>query len=359
MKQMAKILLSLSVMAVMACGSSRVTPDAGLAKDGGAGTGGSTGTGGSAGTGGSVGTGGSAGTGGSTGTGGGTGAAQEVSVAGAKGLTYPAHVLLKGVVVTAVANNYLATTGSCASAGGWYASFYVADVASPENGIFVFKHCSDSPAVFQPVVGDLLTIDGFVGFQKKYVEREGYRVMIKSQYDFTAAPHTGALPLTITKTGSMAPLADNQAPAGFGDAQGGAVQANKSLGGTRVHIPGPLTITSATPTAFKRISAVPNDNTYFGFEVTGGVLVNNFKTYKSFDDGGTPACDYRGNVADGGSVTFANGISGVWDTYTHAPCTDGGTSSSCYAADGLIPGVDGGKYTYVLYPMNCNVDLAQ
>jgi hypothetical protein len=116
-------------------------------------------------------------------------------------------------------------------------------------------------------------------------------------------------------------------------------------------------LTNANPSALKRISASANDSVHFGFEVTGGVLVNNYKTYGSTQDGGTKRCDWRALANDGGTVRFPNGIRGVWDTFTHAPCADGGTSSSCFRDAGVVPGTDQ-THTYVLYPQDCDQDLA-
>lgn len=90
--------------------------------------------------------------------------------------------------------------------------------------------------------------------------------------------------------------------------------------------------------------------------------MNNYKTYRGFGDGGV-GCDWRAVAGDGGTVTFPNGVSGIWDTYAHAPCVDGGTASGCFATKAFVPGTvgaDGGavNYTYVLYPMDCANDLA-
>ncbi len=46
-------------------------------------------------------------------------------------------------------------------------------------------------------------------------------------------------------------------------------------------------------------------------------------------------------------------VSGVWDSYTDNACVDGGIMSSCFKADGNVPGTDAG-YTHVLYPMSCS-----
>ena len=64
-------------------------------------------------------------------------------------------------------------------------------------------------------------------------------------------------------------------------------------------------------------------------------------------------CVWRGSAYyDGGTIIFPNGITGIWDTYTHAPCNDGGTSTSCLHANGYVPGT-ANDYTYAIYPRDC------
>jgi hypothetical protein len=144
-----------------------------------------------------------------------------------------------------------------------------------------------------------------------------------------------------------------QVPITFGGA--GAFRAEPAHVGARVKIDGPLTIANPSPEAFRRISAVPNDTRYFGYELSNGVLVNNFRVFEGarLEDGGVSHCDLRAAVLDGGTVTFPNGIIGVWDTYTHASCVDGGTDSQCFKNRGNVPGTDAGNYTNVLYPTDC------
>jgi hypothetical protein len=90
------------------------------------------------------------------------------------------------------------------------------------------------------------------------------------------------------------------------------------------------------------------------------VLVSNYKTFGVTLDGGSSRCDWRNVVTDGGTVSFPNGIRGVWDTYSYVPCTDGGftfadggTSTDC---TGYVPGT-ANNYTYILYPQDCATDL--
>jgi hypothetical protein len=99
--------------------------------------------------------------------------------------------------------------------------------------------------------------------------------------------------------------------------------------------------------------------------VTGGLLVSNRNTFGSSPtDGGPARCDWQALVRnDGGTVTFPEGIRGVWDTYSFAPCADGGTDVlGCFRNEGRVPGTeqpDGGynRFTHVLIPQNCDQDL--
>ncbi len=165
---------------------------------------------------------------------------------------------------------------------------------------------------------------------------------------------------------------DNEVPTGFGNANAGATKANAEYGGARVHIPGSLTITNANPPALKQHPEDADSGVYLGFEVTGGVLVSNYKTFGVTLDGGSPRCDWRNVVNDGGTVSFPNGIRGVWDTYSYVGCSadgiaadggfitpDGGSSSTCYFSyrdAGVVPGTNQ-DYTYIVYPQDCATDL--
>lgn len=321
------ILLGVSLAAV-GCGPARPKPDAGV--DAGGNNGNDAGN-----------------VGGSDG--GVDGGIREVTIDQAKNATFCTENLrLRGVVVVAVDDSYKG------SQGDYDTQFWVVDPANPTDGIMVDKFFTDTPGTYNPQVGDVLDIDGYLGTESKYEDRIGYRFIIKSQFG-CQAPANGML--KITKVTTATPPNDNTAPSGFGNAQGGTVKANPELAGTRVHVPGPLTLTDPNPPAFKRVSNKPGDTVHFGFEVTGGILVNNYKTFGTTEDGGTERCDYRAFANDGGTVTFPNGIRGVWDSFTHAPCADGGTSLSCYKNAGHIPGTDAG-YTFVLYPQDCANDFA-
>ena len=78
--------------------------------------------------------------------------------------------------------------------------------------------------------------------------------------------------------GTRVPLAALTVPATFG-AQG-AIRAEPSYLGARVRLPGPISVSNIYPSALKRISALPNDTRYFGYELSNGVLVNNFRTFE-------------------------------------------------------------------------------
>ncbi|MHB8872250.1 MAG: hypothetical protein ACYC8T_01055 [Myxococcaceae bacterium] len=256
------------------------------------------------------------------------------------------RVVVRGVVVAAIDDTFKGGQGD------YISQFWVVDPANPGEGIWVDKYFTDLPGPYNPVVGDVLDIDGYFGMRSKFDDRVGYRFSLKSQFACAGNP-TGKL--SITKTGTTSAPVDNVVAAGFGNADGGWVKANPERAGTRVHIPGPLVITDPNPTAFKRIFG---SSLYYGFEVSNGILVNNSKTYgTSPTDGGRPRCDWRAFALDGGAVSFPNGISGVWESYTHAACYDGGTSSSCKKDAGVVPGTTA-NYTFVLYPQDCETDFA-
>jgi hypothetical protein len=317
--------------------------------------------------------GGATGGGGGT-TGGGTGGGTQgdggvpSTIAAAKMATFPSKVALTGVVVTAVSfARASAATTTCAgsSSKGVNASFWVADPSSAEQGIWVSKFRCDENVDYFPVVGDVLNISGIIGFNSSFAQQEGYRVMVKSEFDFIPSKPSGYVcaptstppcePLVITKTGTMAPLPVVSKPITFGG--NGAIRTEQALRGVRIKIEGPLTVGNLNPEALHRVSALgANDTRYFGFELSNGVLVNNFRTFEgaTLEDGGVSHCDVRNIVGDGGTVTFPNGIIGVWDTYTMSSCTDGGTSlTSCFNNKGTVPGVPDSGYTNVLYPTDC------
>ncbi len=328
----------------------------------GGGTGGSTGGG----TGGSTG-----GSGGSIGGGSGGGTVSDGGVAttitAAKGSTYPAKVALQGVVVTAVSFARKSTSTCAGTTPGVNASFWVADPSNSEIGVWVEKFHCDGDVEYFPQVGDILNVSGVIGFESNFQHQEGFRVMVKSQYDYISGKPQGYVcaatstppcePFIVTKTGSMAALPVPSKPITFGGGSG-AIKAEQGLRGARIKIDGPLTVADINPNFMHRVSALgAADNVYYGFELSNGVLVNNFRTRDgaALEDGGISHCDVRWIVGDGGTVTFPNGIVGVWDTYTMSPCEDGGTNPYCGRnIKGFVPGADAGvTYTNVLYPTDC------
>lgn len=289
------------------------------------------------------------------------------TIGAAKGAKFPALVDLKGVVVTAVsfAAPSVNSTSNCfdSATKGVTASFWVADPNAAHSGIFVKKYRCDKPYDYVPAVGDVLDLKGYIGIEESFdIDREKKRFVVKQQFDFIfpTKPARCELslncqPLDINKTGTVAALPDNQVDATFGE--GGAVKANSNYSGSRVKITGPLTLSDPRPLALKRVSLVPGDDRYFGFQLSNGVLVNNFLTYATFaadggllEDGGTSGCDYRLVALDGGTVSFAS-VSGIWDSYTYLGCVDGGIDSRCFK-NYSVPGTDAGT-TNVLYPMSC------
>jgi hypothetical protein len=268
-------------------------------------------------------------------------------------------VTVEDVVVHTVDRTILSNQGN----GEYRAFFWVSDPASPKDGIFVEKFYSDPPGTYLPKPGDVVTIQGVFQSKPPFEDRTGYQRLLANEFSFTR--NSAGLTITVTDAGEApAPVVVAE---GFGDAQEGFARPNSDYAGALVKIPGPVEITDPTPTAFKRVSAVPDDDRYYGFEVSGGVLVNNHKTFdQHFSDGGVNVrCDWRIIALDAGmhgqKVVFPDGISGVWESYTHAPCADGGTASGCFRLTGKVPGTydpetyDGGNaFTFVLYPQSCD-----
>ncbi len=257
------------------------------------------------------------------------------------------------------------TSTVCAgtSTRGINASFWLADPANPQIGIWAEKFRRDRDPDYFPQVGDVLNVSGIVGFESSFVQQDGYRVRVKSEFDFIPNKPVGYVceltstppcePFVVTKIGAMVPLPVVNVPTTFGG--GGAIRSHPAYLGARVKIAGPLTLTNASPEAFHRISAISNDTRYYGYQLSNGVLVDNFRVFEGavLEDGGVSHCDLRTLAMGGSTVTFPNGIIGVWDTYTHASCTDGGTNlTGCFNNPGMIPGTDAG-FTHVLYPTDC------
>lgn len=249
---------------------------------------------------------------------------------------FGSRVRLENVVVRDVSYVVQGTSGE------YRAEFWVVDPSNAKAGLWVDKFYTDTPGTYLPQKGDWISIDGWYVRMPAHFDRTGYRPVMRNE--FTLDGGTGKLGIVVKGTMGEPPPPTVNAGS-FGNAGGGSVQANPDYAGARVHINGPLTLVNAQPTAMGRTS-VGMLVGYNGFEVTGGILVNNYRTFSG--------CDYRTMAESGSLVTFPNGISGVWDTYTHAPCTD--TASPCYRDIGSVPGT-ANDYTFVLYPQDCTTDL--
>lgn len=265
---------------------------------------------------------------------------------------YGQSVKIENVVVTAVSYKQQG------SQGDWQADFWVADPNDPSQGMWIQKEYQDLPKPYEAKIGDVITIEGWYGANRAFDYfdfNQAYRKVVKRQFDFV---QTGGQPMSITviEENGMAPAdVDVTGVPNFGDAEDGNARPNQEFGGARVHIPGALEIVDPNPTPLD-IYALGSRVSSAGFELTGGILVADNQT----DD----ACDWRAIAADAGrfnqQVVFPNGVSGVWDSYSHSPCIDGGTAGGCFRANGYVPGTsfDGGsepnRWTNVLWPQTCD-----
>lgn len=365
------ILIAAVAFSAIGCGPPRPVPDAGCvgfqcATGGGVGTSGGGSAGGGTATGGGVGTGGGT-TGGGVGTGGGT-TGGGVGTGGGSGSFFgwdggtttdavrgarfcQERVRVENAVVVGVESS---TRGG---QGDYNVQFWVVDGNNPSRGIMVDKFYTDVPGPYLPQVGDVVNLEGFVKRYSRFNDRTAYRTVFGSTFGCTGADAgTNPTNLVVTLVDAGAPVSPIDTPMGFGDAMLGDDRPNPQFAGVLVHVPGPLTLSDPNPPAFERVTLSPNDTVHLGFEVTGGILVNNYRTYDvTFSDGGSrTGCDYRVYANDGGTVTFPNGITGVWDTYSHASCEDGGTSNCTRRNAGTVPGTMN-DFTYALYPLDCSM----
>ncbi len=274
------------------------------------------------------------------------------TVSAIKGAKYCGdRVHVDNVVVTAIAN---AQKGS---SGDYKVDFWVSDVDDQSSAVYVTKHYTDLPKDFLPQVGDVLSIDGYLKRQSAHIDRIAYRETFGSMFD---CPSNDGGILSMVKTDGGVSVVTTEVDADFGAAEDGTKRPNSQYRSARVSIPGPLVVINPSPNALKRISSKVDDTMAYGFEVSGGILVNNAYTFdRGLSDGGTEVrCDFRKAALDAGSgqVVFPNGISGVWDTYSHAPCRDGSTGCKdgfAFRDAGYIPGTNN-TYTYTLYPIDCD-----
>lgn len=279
---------------------------------------------------------------------------------------YGSHVSIEGAVVQTV--SYVASDGGTSQ-------FWIVDPNDPTTGFWVYHRGTDTAYV--PVAGDVVNVDGFLNSDPKYYEPDGYRYNLGNLFSGGTVQKV----LDVEKTGSGTVPADNIADSGCTfDAQEGAryfPQTQQAFAGTRLHIAGPLTLTNPNPVALGNVRLEQDGGatitSYRGFEVTGGILVATSNTYNA--DGGfgdqNGRCDWAELARADAGVTFPDGISGVWDTFTNTVC-DVQASGECnsYAPNGYIPNPttpfptrasDGGvvlpngneNYTFVLYPQDC------
>jgi hypothetical protein len=292
------------------------------------------------------------------------------------------EVILSHVVVTQVWDAYTASANGLPD-GGSRVFFWVEDPLQTQYGLWVEKFTTDyaqdsTPGpdyLYVPAPGDSLDLQAFLvtDFRETFpTYNQAGRATLGEQYLISGG--NASSPLFIVVNGPGTAPADNRAPGGFGNAQGGTVAASPDYAGARVHVPGPLTITRPSPTAltnFRNNTFPPQPIGWRGFEVGSpdggpfqGILVIDDKIYQDYTylpDGGQVAvpgrCDYAAWARDGGVVTFPSGISGVWDTYAVQLCAgpkDGG--QYCSNTPGEVPLADGGAllgFTYVLWPQSC------
>ncbi len=282
------------------------------------------------------------------------GTAKIVTLTDIRTQPYFQRFLIQGVVVHTVDDSFIGNPlpdgGSARCTGKAGATFWVVDPQKPTDGIQIVKDCDDPPTSYVPAVGDQLDVTGYLQTRSWYDNPEARRHIISNEFAKQCNGVGCPGKLELVKTGTAAVPAPNVADANLGGADGG--RPDGRLAGTRVFVPGPLTLTNPKPLAMKRISSVNGDDRYFGFEVTGRILVNNAKTYGTTRDGGPERCDWAAAARDGGQVTFPSGIVGVWDTYTFAACEDGGIDTNCRKVASSVPG-SGLQYTYALYPQTC------
>ncbi|WP_375766429.1 hypothetical protein NR798_32715 [Archangium gephyra] len=253
------------------------------------------------------------------------------------------RVLLERLVIHTLERVERRTQDSQEQVRAW---FWVVDPARPMQGLWVHKDWTDVPVGFVPQVGQRVDLTGWMRAESGFEQFSGYR--------------TGLAQVELRLLGTLAVPADNLAPPGFGNAEGGRARPNPELLGTRVYVPGPLAVTDVSPRALPASS---------GFELEGGILVSTryVSGPGSSLDGGPGGCDVLADVlGDGGTGVFPLGIRGVWDTYTFVPCADGGTGGACSPDPdgGQVPGTEGpdggpgNRFTHILHPHSCDRDLA-
>ncbi|MGE6759191.1 hypothetical protein ACQKGO_14310 [Corallococcus interemptor] len=275
----------------------------------------------------------------------GTDAGTANQIAATRKLSFGTKATLRDVVITGVHYEKLGTSSE------WRSYFWVTDPAFPKEGLFIHKFYSDTPNTYHPQVGDTVDIAGYFGTEANFEPFTGRRHRLANQRE-PAVPL--AITPKVTDAGTANLPAANEVTVADLEASLAAAQNSAAYLGTRVHLAGPLTLTNAQPTQLQRLDNEDAGTIHYGFEVTGGILVYHDKTRDRSGDGGT-RCDYQKAALDGGAVTFPNGISGVWDTYTFAGCTNGSsdiTGCGNNDRDSGVPGTDL-RYTYTIIPQGC------
>ncbi|NOJ98150.1 hypothetical protein D7W82_00270 [Corallococcus sp. CA049B] len=272
-------------------------------------------------------------------------------IAAARKLSFGNKATLRDVVISGVHYEKLSEQGN----GSWRSYFWVTDPAAPKEGLFIHKFYTDTPDAYHPQIGDTVDIEGYFGTEGNFTPFTGRRQRLANQRD-PAVPL--AITPKITDAGTANLPAANEVTAEDLTASLAVAQNSAAYLGTRVHLAGPLTLTNPQPVQFQRLDNEDAGTLYYGFEVTGGILVYHDKTRsRTFSDGGTfEGCDFQKAALDGGSVTFPNGISGVWDTYTFAPCKNGSsdiTGCGDNDPDSGVPGITDKRYTYTIIPQGC------
>ncbi|NOK22430.1 hypothetical protein [Corallococcus carmarthensis] len=271
-------------------------------------------------------------------------------IAATRKLSFGTKATLRNVVVSGVHYEKLSDQGN----GSWRSYFWVTDPAAPKEGLFIHKFYTDTPDAYHPQIGDTVDIEGFFGTEPNYSPFTGRRHHLANQ-------QTPAVPLAITPKTTDAGTANlpaaNEVTAEELQASLAAAQNSAAYLGTRVHLAGPLTLTNPQPTQLQRLDNEDAGTLYYGFEVTGGILVYHDKTRsRTLSDGGTfEGCDFQKAALDGGAVTFPTGITGVWDTYTFAACTNGSSDITGCGNNDRDSGVPGTnlRYTYTIIPQGC------
>ncbi|RKH37328.1 hypothetical protein [Corallococcus sicarius] len=280
----------------------------------------------------------------------GTDAGAGMTIAAARKVPFGTKVTLRDVVISDIHYEKLSTSNG----SSWRSFFWVTDPALPTQGLFIEKFYDDTPEAYHPQPGNKVDIEGYFGTEPNYEPFTGRRHHLVNDYR-----NSKKLIITLkSDAGVDARVPANEVTPEQLVASLDMAQSSAALLGTRVHVAGPLALTNPQPEALKRVDSLTDGGSlYYGFAVGNGILVFHDKTRdRSLSDGGVDAkCDFQKAALDGGTVTFPNGLSGVWDTYTFAPCKDGGTDITGCGDNVSDSGVPGSTkpYTYTIIPQDC------